>query len=93
MSIDYFNHKEPKSRKSVIGFSLGGNVLLKWLGETPHKKQIDLGMAISVPFDLAICSNTLNHGIGKFYQAYLLKDLKFLTRRKLHQVGSDYRHQ
>lgn len=85
--IDYLSYNQPHCKKGVIGFSLGGNVLLKWLGETQYMKPVDLGIAVSVPFDLSICANILNQGVGKMYQAYLLRDMKFLTQRKLHQVG------
>ncbi len=85
--INYFNQIEPFSKKSIIGFSLGGGVLLKWLGEAKHSRKIDLSIAISVPFDLSICSDTLNHGVAKVYQAYLLRDMKYLILRKLHLVG------
>jgi predicted alpha/beta-fold hydrolase len=85
--IQFLNQRYPNCPKGVIGFSMGGNILLKWLGETPHLKPIDLGIAVSVPFDLASCADTLNEGVSKLYQAYILKDLKYLTFRKLHQVG------
>ena len=56
--------REPGLRIGAVGVSLGGNVLLKWLGE----READVpgavagAVAISVPFDLAHCAEALDRG-------------------------------
>ncbi len=40
---------------TAIGFSLGGNILLRLLGETGDAAPIDAAVAISVPYDLQTC--------------------------------------
>ena len=42
----------------LAGCSLGGNVLVKWLGEQGEAapREIKAAVAISVPFDLALCA-------------------------------------
>lgn len=47
-------------RLAVAGFSLGGNVTLKWLGEQGKDAAADAGVAISVPFDLARCAGAID---------------------------------
>lgn len=84
--VNFLNEREPYSPKVIIGFSMGGSILLKWLGESLNNRPIELAVAVSVPFDLGCCSETLNQGVARLYQAYLLRDLKFLTHRKLHQI-------
>ena len=37
----------------AAGVSLGGNVLLKWLGENPDERLVAAAVALSVPYDLA----------------------------------------
>ena len=37
----------------AAGVSLGGNVLLKWLGEHPEERVVSAAAALSVPYDLA----------------------------------------
>lgn len=37
----------------AAGVSLGGNVLLKWLGENPGERLVAAAAALSVPYDLA----------------------------------------
>jgi uncharacterized protein len=66
----------------IAGFSLGGNVLLKWLGENPNNKIITSAAAASVPFDLANSADCMDQGVSKIYQWWLLKCLKESILRK-----------
>jgi predicted alpha/beta-fold hydrolase len=72
--------REPNTPLAAIGFSLGGNVLLKWLGETGAENPLVAAVAISVPFDLEKCVQRLNSGFSRIYQAHLLRHLQ----RKIH---------
>ena len=38
---------------AAVGFSLGGNMLLKWLGETGETSPLRAAVAVSPPYDLA----------------------------------------
>ena len=49
----------------AVGVSLGGNALLKYLGENPNQKLINAAMAISVPFDLNETIRVLDQGFNK----------------------------
>ena len=60
----------------AVGFSLGGNVLLKWLGENKEKANVKAAVAVSVPFDLPLAANSLQKGFSRVYQWYLLTVLK-----------------
>jgi len=60
----------------AAGFSLGGNVLLKWLGEHPGSTRLAAAVAISAPYDLAASSRYLESGAGRFYVAPLLRTLR-----------------
>ena len=45
---------------ALVGFSLGGNVMLKYLGEAPPHPSIVAAAAISVPLDLASSAHALD---------------------------------
>ena len=60
----------------AVGYSLGGNVLLKYLGESESETPLAAATAVCVPLDLHICSEALNRGFAKTYQHYLLKRMK-----------------
>ncbi|HLX53844.1 MAG TPA: alpha/beta fold hydrolase [Aquella sp.] len=59
----------------AVGISLGGNALLKYLGENPDN-QIAAALAISVPFNLDICINSMDKGFNKYiYVKHFLASL------------------
>jgi len=60
----------------IAGYSLGANIMLKWLGEQGHNAKIDAGCAVSTPFNLSICADSIDHGFSKIYKHYLLTSLK-----------------
>jgi predicted alpha/beta-fold hydrolase len=72
----------PDTPLAIIGYSLGGNVLLKWLGEQGRAAPVQTAVAVSVPFDLARSAEQLNHGFRKIYQRHLLRRLHRSVRRK-----------
>jgi predicted alpha/beta-fold hydrolase len=45
---------------ALIGFSLGGNVVLKYLGEAPPHAAVRAGIAICAPIDLGACARKLD---------------------------------
>jgi hypothetical protein len=71
--------REPATPLYAIGFSLGGNVLLKWLGEAGADSAIRAAAAISTPYDLAAASAFLARGVGRFYGARFLNRLRAKT--------------
>ncbi len=68
---------------AVIGISLGGNVLLKWLGEHGTDVPVHSAIAVSVPFDLDSAARRLDHGMSRIYRHYLLGHLRSAALRKL----------
>ena len=61
---------------AAIGFSLGGNVLLKWLGETGDENPLKKAVAVSVPFRLHDAAKRLQQGLSRVYREHLLISLR-----------------
>jgi hypothetical protein len=78
--------REPETPFAAIGFSLGGNVLLKWLGEQGNKVSLFATIAVSVPLVLSTCATKLDYGFSKLYRANLLKELKEYISDKQHHL-------
>jgi predicted alpha/beta-fold hydrolase len=56
------------STLALIGFSLGGNVILKYLGEAPPHAGVRAAAAICAPIDLAACARQLDqHRSNRLY--------------------------
>lgn len=68
--------REPGVLLAAIGYSLGGNVLLKWLGETRGENPLCAAIAVSVPFELHKAARRIQHGFSRFYQWYFIKCLR-----------------
>ena len=62
---------------------LGGNVLLKWLGETGKNNLLAAAVAISVPFNLHKTVKLLEKGFSRIYDWHFLKSLKKKIQYKL----------
>ncbi len=76
------SHRYPQSTFALIGFSLGGNVLTRYLAEQP-RSIYQCAIAICAPLHLASCSNRINSGFSKIYQKYLVDMLKASTQEKI----------
>jgi len=85
--VDRVLEEQPRAPIVLAGYSLGGNVLLKWLGErgTHVPPRIRGAVAVSVPFDLARGSRHIQQGFARVYQAHFLRSLKRKIRGKLVQ--------
>lgn len=68
----------PQSPLFVVGFSLGGNVLLKWLGENEAQARslVRAAVVVSVPFDLGVAAQNIDSGLGRLYGQNFLSTLK-----------------
>ncbi|WP_406827754.1 hydrolase [Microbulbifer sp. ARAS458-1] len=72
----------PNTPLMAVGYSLGGNVLLKWLGEDGDKSPLTAAVSVSAPLDLHLSSKQMNTGFSKVYQKHLLDSLKKSLTRK-----------
>ena len=76
--LDRITRENAGAPLAIVGVSLGGNVLLKFLGErgSDLPTQLKAAAAISVPFDLARSSTRINRGFSRVYQHYFLDSLR-----------------
>lgn len=79
----------PDAMLCLAGISLGGNVLLKYLGETGDAipANIHAAAAVSVPYDLARSAGRINRGFSRIYQRFFLRTLKKKILRKRQSIG------
>jgi len=77
---------EARARVDVIGISLGGNALLKWLGEQAEAARaiVRRAAAVSAPLDLAAAGAALDRGLNRLlYTRMFLATLKPKSLAKL----------
>ncbi|MGH7332131.1 MAG: YheT family hydrolase, partial [Candidatus Rokuibacteriota bacterium] len=83
--VDLIERREPTVRMGAVGTSLGGNVLLKWLGERGDAVPPPLrgAVGVSVPFDLAVCARRLDRGLCRIlYTSNFLRTMRRKVRDK-----------
>ena len=69
--------RNPQQRLAAFGGSLGGNVLLKWLGENPGQTLVAAAATLSVPYDLGEGARLLDRtATGRLYVGHFLDTLK-----------------
>jgi uncharacterized protein len=75
-AVDYVAARFPGRRVGAVGFSLGGNALLKCLGEDGDEARLSCAVAVSVPYDLAAGARLLEQSaMGRFYSRHFIKSL------------------
>lgn len=76
-AIRRLTSEAPDAPIVLAGFSLGGNVLLKWLGEhgSDVPPAVRAAAAVSVPYDLARGSRYINRGFARVYERHFLRSL------------------
>jgi predicted alpha/beta-fold hydrolase len=87
--IDYLKEKYPNSPLHAVGYSIGGNMLLKLLGEEREKTPLISAVSISAPMDLDITAKAINRGFSKLYQQHLLKPLKIELLKKFEKFNME----
>jgi len=79
--VDHLQQTHPEQQWHAMGFSLGANSLLKYLGEQPSNP-LHSALAVSAPLDLAACSTRIDQGFSKVYRNHLLAELSQYFEKK-----------
>jgi len=76
----------------AVGISLGGNALLKWLGERGERASavVNGAAAVSAPLDLAAGGHALGRGFNLVYTRMFLASLKRKSLQKLRHFPGAY---
>lgn len=92
--VDKLVKRYPYKKMYVSGFSLGGNVALKFLGELGHdalKKNVYGGSVCCVPFDPVASQDKLAKGFNKaVYAGSLLRTLKMKAEQKIKEFPGTF---
>jgi len=82
--LERITREFPTAPLALAGVSLGGNVLLKFLGERGNDlpPQLKAAAAISVPFDLSRSARRINRGLSRLYQRFFIGSLRRKAQEK-----------
>jgi predicted alpha/beta-fold hydrolase len=89
VAIDLLEQRFGQHVAAAIGFSLGGNVLLKYLAEEGADARLGAAVAVSVPYDLAAGADALDATpMGRLYTSHFLASLVEKMESKSALLGS-----
>lgn len=80
--FDWIAAEFPGTPIYAAGFSLGGNALIKSLGELGSNHPISKAVAISPPYDLKLGSYNLQKGFNRIYEYRFMRTLKKKLEQK-----------
>lgn len=85
--VQYLAHHYTHKKILIVGYSLGGNLTLKYMGEYERNmpSKVKLGIAVSVPVDLASSSKAMSTLKNKVYMEQFLKTLRLKVLEKAHK--------
>jgi predicted alpha/beta-fold hydrolase len=84
--VGELRRREPKTRIAVVGFSVGANICLKWLGECGRRGEplpLAAAVGVSAPFHLGQVAKHIETGFSRVYQWRLLQSLRHDVRQKM----------
>jgi len=80
--VETLRKRHPDATLVAVGYSLGGNALLKYLGEYKDDSQLKAATAVSVSYLLSNSATKLEKGFSRLYQRHLLNRLMDKTLSK-----------
>lgn len=80
--IAHMQAARPLAPLHAVGYSLGGNVLLKYLGEAGADTPLQSAVAVSVPFRLDQCADRIGLGFSRVYEAHFLREMVAYVKGK-----------
>ncbi|MEX2026661.1 MAG: alpha/beta fold hydrolase [Pirellulaceae bacterium] len=86
-ALEFILRRYDEASVSVVGFSMGANLILKLLGEWGDlaPPRLIAAMAVAPPIDLLECSRSLNGGLGWLYdRAFLTGLVRAAAMRRRH---------
>lgn len=70
---------------AIVGFSMGGNLLLHSLSKLSNEQPFSKAIAVSIPFCLHASSKKINDGFASVYQWHMMRSIKQLLKKKRKQ--------
>lgn len=82
----------PERPVALVGYSLGANVMVKWLAETALQDRVSAAVSVSNPFSLEhSCETMISGPVSRLYGRYFLRRLQrdvLLKKRWFRRIGA-----
>ncbi|MFO7857756.1 MAG: alpha/beta fold hydrolase [Ectothiorhodospiraceae bacterium] len=81
-TIDHLRALWPRRPLALVGFSMGGILILNWLGARGAAAPVDAAITVGAPLDLERSVSYMGSGVRRMYDRYLTRILVRQLRRK-----------
>jgi hypothetical protein len=81
--VEYYTKQFGLERVALVGYSMGGNLVLKLAGEWGERPPVCAVAAVCPAIDLAAGSNALHEPVNRMYEWHFLRRLMRRYRRKV----------
>lgn len=73
--LGHMTAKYPQAPRALVGYSLGGSMTLKLMGELQQAAPVFAAVAVSVPLLLTRCADRMDRGFSRFYRQHFMETL------------------
>lgn len=85
-ALEFIRQRHPHTPRAIVGYSLGGNMTLKLLGENPGSEMVFAAVAVSVPLLLPLCSDRMDKGFSRVYRQHFMGALTAHWEEKMRHL-------
>ncbi|KAG0488587.1 hypothetical protein HPP92_007398 [Vanilla planifolia] len=79
--VEHVSTCYPKSKIYAIGWSLGANILVRYLGEESHNCPLSGAVSLCNPFNLPVADEDFRKGFNKIYDKALASSLRKIFKK------------
>lgn len=73
--LDHMARRYPQAPRALVGYSLGGSMTLKLMGELQQAAPVFAAVAVSVPLLLPRCADRMDRGFSRIYRQHFMETL------------------
>jgi predicted alpha/beta-fold hydrolase len=74
--LEYLRREYPQAPLAAVGYSLGGNMLLKLQAELGDTSPLRAAVSVCAPIRLDLCADRIRQGFSRVYQSHLVRRMK-----------------
>ncbi|XP_020084479.1 embryogenesis-associated protein EMB8 [Ananas comosus] len=79
--VDHVAKRYPKSNIYAVGWSLGANILVRYLGQESHSCPLSGAVSLCNPFNLVIADEDFHKGFNNIYDRALARALRNIFKK------------
>lgn len=87
-ALEHMAQRHPEAPRAIVGYSLGGSMTLKLLGELEQQPLVRAGVAVSVPLLLPLCADRMDRGFSRVYRKHFMATLVAHWEEKQRHLAS-----